>query len=71
MGQYGGRSFKKGGGKLISDMPKGSKGLDVGGSFPGKGSTGKLKGGIDTPTTKGNKGVTMEKGFPKSPAKFD
>lgn len=71
MGQFGGRDFKKGGGKLDGLMPKGGKGIPDGGSYPGKSSVGKVKSGIDTPTTKGNKGVTMEKGFPKSPAKFD
>lgn len=70
MGQYGGTSWKKGGAKLDSPMNAKDKGIPTGGKYPGKQSWSK-KGGIDTPTTQGNKGITTEKGFPKSPAKFD
>jgi len=70
MGQYGGRNFKKGGGKLESPMNSGNKGILPGGKMPGKSPISRMK-GIDSPTTQGNKGVTIEKGFPKSPAKFD
>jgi len=72
MGQYGGRNFKSGGGKLNSPMNEKSKGIPSGGSYPGKQSWAK-KGGnaIVSPTTEGNKGIVIDKGFPKSPAKFD
>lgn len=67
--KYGGTDSKKGGGKLDSPMPKGSRGIPAGTSAP-KSSVERKK-GIDTPTLGGNKGITLEKGFPSGKAPRD
>ena len=68
---YGKTASKSGGRKLEPVMTGGNKGLPSGGSYPGKSQLGKIGGNIDSPSKKGNRGVTLQKGFPKSPAKFD
>ena len=69
---YGKSVTKSGGAKLESVANGGDKGIPKGGTYPGKASVGRTgNGGIDAPGLKGNKGVTTDKGFPKSPAKFD
>lgn len=72
MGQFGGRSFKSGGGKIESPMNSKDKGIPSGGTYPGKQSWAK-KGGnaIVTPMTEGNKGITTQKGFPSAKAPKD
>lgn len=62
---FGGTASKSGGGKF--------EGLTKGGAppnLPGKGSLGRVKGGIDKITTKGDKGIppgTPGKGSGKAP----
>lgn len=66
---YGGTDSKKGGGKLDSPMPTGSKGIPAGTSAP-KASVERKK-GIDSPGLTGNKGITTQKGFPSGKAPRD
>ena len=67
---YGKTASKSGGGKLESVANGGNKGLPPGTSAP-QSSVARVKGGIDTPTTKGNKGITDQKGFQSSKAPRD
>jgi hypothetical protein len=62
---YGGSDSKSGGG-CLKGVTKG--GLPSGATKVKKASVSK---GFDTPTTKGNKGVDVKRGFPKAKAPKD
>ena len=64
---YGKTASKSGGSKLKGIQTEGNRGIPSGTSAP-KSSVGRIKGGIDTPTTTGNKGVDVDKGFQSTKA---
>ena len=62
---FGKTASKGGGGKLEAVGGKGNRGIT---STTGvtKSSVGRVKGGIDSPSKSGNKGVTINRGFQSS-----